>query len=216
VDADRAEITVAADVSLSAVLRARRLGPGWTVDMAQPLLPTDPTAPDPLAEAAAEAHRSACEQQLKGLARAFNMYLEASDQRFPDPDRWLDQIRPYLPLTAELHCPADPDAGIGYAMNRNLAGKQRSNITNHSITPLLFESALHIPNAADTGQSWAAPPRHPGGNHVLFVDGSVRARERKPFFKVTKGKPGPPRPAGGPRRSGPGPTPRLMPRGATP
>jgi prepilin-type processing-associated H-X9-DG protein len=212
VNADRARITMVANIPVSAVVRAKRIGPGWMVDMAQPLLYTEPTAPDPLAEAVGAEHAAACQEQLANLFLAFNMYLAASDNMFPDPDRWLDQIRPYLPLTAELHCPADPDDGISYAMNRNLGGKQRSNITNHGITPLLFESALHTPNAADTGQSWVTPSRHPGGNHVLFVDSSVRARERKPFFKVTKGKPSPSRATGGPGQSITIPSPRPVPR----
>jgi prepilin-type processing-associated H-X9-DG protein len=141
------------------------------------------------------------------------MYAAASDDLFPDPDRWLDQIRPYISPSLDLHCPADPYAGISYAMNRNLAGKRRREVANQNGTPLLVESILHTANPADTGESWAEPPRHPGGNLVLFVDGSVRLLRKKIAFDVTEAPPGARRP--GARRTVPR-TPRIGPQGGAP
>ena len=186
---DRAQVTVEAQVPVNLVLRAKRAGPGWLVDIKDPLLDVDFTSADPLLDAGAAADESTCQQHLQQLAGALRMYLASSDDRFPDPDRWLDQIQPYLSHSAHDHCPADPGEGVSYAMNRNLAGKRRSEVGNPSSTPLLFESTLHSANPSDAGNSWADPPRHPRGNLVLFADGSVRFSPKKPSFGVTQAQP---------------------------
>jgi hypothetical protein len=189
VQENRAQVTVEAEVPVNLVLRAKRAGPGWSVDLSDPLLDVDFTSADPLSSATAVADRRTCRQHLEQLAGAFRMYLAASDDRFPDPNRWFDQIQPYLSHPAHAHCPADRSEGVSYAMNRNLAGKRRSEVGQPSNTPLLFESTLHSANPSDAGNSWADPPRHPGGNFTLFVDGSVRASPRKPSFTVTRAQP---------------------------
>lgn len=196
VEGDRAEVAVGAEVPVNIVLRAHRVGPGWMVDLSRPMLSVEPTHPNPLQEAAAAADKSECQSQLRQLARAFQMYAAASDDALPDPDRWLDLIRPHLPTQVKVHCPADPEEGVSYAMNRNLAGKRRPEIAQQNSTPLLFESALHGRNPADTGESWVHPPRHPGGNYVLYVDGSVRLSPTSPSFEVTEAKPSAGHPSG--------------------
>ena len=186
VQGDRAQVTVGAELPVSVILRANRVGPGWRVDMTNPIMEGSPTSPHPLAEAAGAASKGECMQQLQRLAGAFRMYLSSSDDTLPDPDRWLDQLRPLLPEGFTAHCPEDQQAGVSYAFNRNLAGMRRSAIANPANVPLLFESTLHTANPADTGKTWADPPRHPDGNHVLFADGSVRAVSQKPSFSVTR------------------------------
>lgn len=211
VEGDRAEVTVGAEVPINIVLRAQRVGPGWMVDLSRPVLSVEPTDPDPLAKAAAAENRTTCQSQLRQLARAFQMYAAACDDALPDPDRWLDLIRPYLTGGAEVHCPADLERGVSYAMNRNLAGKRRREVADQNSTPLLFESTLHGRNPADIGESWADPPRHSGGNYVLYVDGSVRSSAAKPSFEVTEATPG-----AGPRSDAgkaPPRRPRTRPRG---
>jgi len=211
VEGDRAEVTVGAEVPVNIVLRAHRVGPGWMVDLSRPVLSVEPTHPNPLQEATAAADKSECQSQLRQLARAFQMYAAASDDALPDPDRWLDLIRPHLPTQAKAHCPADQEEGVSYAMNRNLAGKRRREIAQQNSTPLLFESALHGRNPAGTGESWVHPPRHPGGNYVLYVDGSVRLSPSRPSFEVTQAKPGAGHPSGANRP--PRPRVRVRPQG---
>jgi prepilin-type processing-associated H-X9-DG protein len=214
IEGDRADVILGAELPVSVVLRTKRVGPGWMVDLTRPALDIDPTEPDPLAKAAAKADQSLCEERLRSLGRAFQMYAAASDDLFPDPDRWLDQIRPYLDKSTEPHCPADPTAaGVSYAMNRNLAGWRRRDVGNQNSTPLLIESDLHTANPADTGESWSDPARHDNGNLVLFVDGSVRLLTAKPLFEVTKAPPGGSR--SGTRRM-PSRLPRTGPPGAAP
>jgi prepilin-type processing-associated H-X9-DG protein len=186
VQADRAQLTLACDLPVSIVLRAVRSGPGWMVDLARPLVNTSPTSPDPLKEAADSNIQGACQDQLRQLARALQMYAAANGDIFPGPDRWLQQLKPFLGEGASLHCPADKTPGVSYAMNRNLAAKKRSQVGNPAATPLFYESTLHTANPVDTGESWPSPTIHTGGNMVLYADGSVRLTAGKPSFAVTQ------------------------------
>jgi hypothetical protein len=187
VTGDRAEVTVACDIPVSVVLRAVRSGAGWMVDLARPLVNTSPTSPDPLKEAAESNIQATCQDQLRQLAQALQMYAAANNDMFPDPDHWVERIRPYVGGSGALHCPADKTPGVSYAMNRNLAGKKRSLIANAPTTPMLYESTLHAANSADTGESWPSQAFHAAGNMVVFVDGSARPMTAKPSFEVTEG-----------------------------
>lgn len=189
-DQSRADVTVVADLPVNLVLRANRSGPGWIVDFSKPLAQTDLSNPEPLKEAAAQANRQACEEQLRQLSSAIQLYAASSDDMLPDPSKWLDQIATYLPQPPRLHCPGDPKPGISYAMNRNLAGKRRREIGNPASVPLVYESTLHTRNAADTGQSWPPSAWHNGGNLVLYLDGSVRLSAVKPSFEAPPAPPG--------------------------
>jgi hypothetical protein len=189
-DQNQADVVVTADLPVNLVLRASRSGPGWTVDFSRPLAQVDLSAAEPLKEAAAQATRQACEEQLRQISSAIQLYAAASDDMLPDPSRWLDQIAMYLPQPAKLHCPGDPKGGVSYAMNRNLAGKRRRDIANPAMVPLVHESTLHARNAADTGQSWPGSAWHVGGNLVLYLDGSVRLTAAKPSFDAPKAPPG--------------------------
>lgn len=199
VTGDRAEVVLTAEVPVNLVLRATRTGPGWMVDFSRPLVPVDMASPAPLEEAIALDARTRCEEQLRQIARAIQMYAASSDDMLPDPERWVDQIRPYLPQPDPLHCPNDKVAGLSYAMNKNLAGKKLHQIANPSLTVLVYESILHQPNANDTGQGWPREPRHMGGNLVAFCDGSVRPVAAKVPFEVKEGPATGTRPAGGAR-----------------
>ena len=188
VQGDRAEVTLASDLPVSIVLRAIRTGAGWTVDLSRPFVQTDPLSPDPLKEAEEASIQAACQDQLRQLGRAMQMYAAANDDTLPDAAHWLERIRPFLGGSAGVHCPADNTPGVSYAMNRNLSGKKRSQIGNQPTTPLLYESSLHTANPADTGESWPTVPFHAAGNNVLFLDGSARAAPQKPTFAVTEGQ----------------------------
>jgi len=198
---DRAYVTLVADLPVNLVLRTTRQGPGWQVDLSRPLVSTKPTSPDPLREAAGVAKQADCQEQLRRLAQAIQMYTSLSADMLPDPDHWVDQIRPYLGNPADLHCPADPTPGVSYAMNRNLAGKTRAEVGNPALTPLLYESTLHTVNPADTGETWPTPAVHADGNLVLYLDGSVRPSQQPPSFNLTT-------PAEAPAVSKPAVTPR--------
>jgi len=194
VSGDRAQVTVAAEIPVHLVLRAARSGPGWAVDLTRPVVPIDVSAPDPLQQAVALSERMKCEEQMSQLVRAIQMYATVSEDMVPDPARWFDQVRAFLPAPgpaqAQGHCPSDSVAGISYAMNRNLAGKRLHQIANPGTTPLLYESAGHGGNPAGVGENWPTPLRHPEGNLVAFADGSVRPMTQPPSFQVAEAPPG--------------------------
>jgi prepilin-type processing-associated H-X9-DG protein len=133
-----------------------------------------------------------CQEQLQQLGRAMQMYTAASGGLLPDAAGWLDKLREFMPEAPSLHCPSDPKAGISYAYNANLEGKRQAEIASPATTPMVFASTLHGTNPADTGESWPDTVRHPDGNMVLFVDGTVRPVLRKPRFDVTLRPPQPP------------------------
>ena len=205
---DRAVVTLACDLPVHVVLRAIRSGPGWTVDLSRAWVNTDPLSSDPLKEAQEANIQSACQEQLRQLGRALQMYAAASDDTLPDAAHWLDSIQRYLAESPSLHCPADKTPGVSYAMNRNLSGKKRGQIGNQPITPLLYESTLHTANPADAGESWPSPAFHAAGNNVLYLDGSVRPTPAKPSFAVTLGE----RPPTSERPQPPRRQPTLRPR----
>lgn len=207
VESDRARVTLACDLPVNLVLRAVRVGPGWTIDLTRPVVNIDPTAPNALDQAADEANRTVCQDQLRKLGQAFQMYAAASEDILPLASTWVDQMRPFLPAGTSLHCPADTGEGISYAMNSNLAGKKRGQIANPSNTPLIYESTLHTGNPASAGEGWPTPAFHPGGNMVLYADGSVRLTPEKPSFVVTEAEPGARTPVH-PRPVRPAPRPR--------
>ncbi|MCJ7752553.1 MAG: hypothetical protein MUQ65_15930 [Armatimonadetes bacterium] len=190
VEGDRARVTLACDLPVNLVLRAVRVGPGWTIDLTRPVVNIDPTAPNALAEAADEADRTACQDQLRKLGQAFQMYAAASEDILPQASTWVDQMRPFLPPGTSLHCNSDRGEGISYAMNSNLGGKKRGQIANPSNTPLLYESTLHTGNPAGAGEGWPAPTFHASGNMVLYADGSVRLAREKPSFDITEAEAG--------------------------
>ncbi len=111
VQGDRARVTLACDLPVSIVLRATRLGAGWTVDLSRPMVSVDPTSADPLHDAVDSARKATCQEQLQKLSRAFEMYAAASDDLLPDPDRWVELVRPFGARDTSLHCPADSALG---------------------------------------------------------------------------------------------------------
>ena len=192
VQGDRATVHLQADVPVNFVLRAMRQGPGWAIDLSRPVLPLEVGAADSLETAAAIADQVTCQEQLQQLGRAMQMYTAASGGLLPDAAGWLDKLREFMPEAPSLHCPSDPKAGISYAYNANLEGKRQAEIASPATTPMVFASTLHGTNPADTGESWPDTVRHPDGNMVLFVDGTVRPVLRKPRFDVTLRPPQPP------------------------
>ncbi|MBN1628513.1 MAG: hypothetical protein JW990_02000, partial [Thermoleophilia bacterium] len=202
IEGERARVTLACDLPVNLVLRAQRLGPGWSVDFSRPVLATDPTEPNPLEAAVAEMDKTTCTEQLRQLGRAFTMYAAASDDMLPQADEWVEKLRPFLPLGISLHCPTDSAAGVSYALNANLRGKRRREVADPAQTPLVYASTLRGDNPAGTGEGWPTPSRHPDGNLVLYLDGSVRVTQTPPNFVVRAAEPGsvPTHPRAIPRR----------------
>ncbi len=120
--------------------------------------------------ARARAEQEACLSNLKQLALAALMFAQDHDDTLPSADKWTDEIMPYLKNEAILRCPAAPELECGYALNRELAGKNVNFVANPAEGVLFFESNLGKRNATGTLRDAAVPGRHNGGNNYAFAD----------------------------------------------
>jgi prepilin-type processing-associated H-X9-DG protein len=114
----------------------------------------------------------------------------------PPGRSWADAIRDTVKSDAYhrvFHCPSDtaPAPSCRYALNSALGGGRLKRVSDPAATVLLFESDLHIPNAAG-GPEVVAPPRHelksdgswssPKAGNYVFADGHVKALPAVPAF----------------------------------
>jgi hypothetical protein len=132
---------------------------------------------------AAEQLSSECSGHLMRLAQAARKYARDHDGLLPSAENWQDELALYL-LEAGggeeiFMCPAAPDLDIAYAINRELAGKRATELTDHDRLILFFESDLNVPNAAGTPEAdmpkqarhlreWDGDP----GNNIVYLSGS--------------------------------------------
>jgi ketosteroid isomerase-like protein len=63
------------------------------------------------------------QNRIQRLYSAFQEYFRDHDSKFPPPEKWMDEIEPYLLDEDALKCPAAPNLEYGYAMNEDLAGQ---------------------------------------------------------------------------------------------
>jgi prepilin-type processing-associated H-X9-DG protein len=87
-------------------------------------------------------------------------------------------VDPYIQGSFLFGCPASRDLRWGYAMNRFLSSVPMPVIAEPAQTPLLFDSALGIPNALAHPDFAAA--RHPEGANVVYIDGRVGVAHSEP------------------------------------
>ncbi len=126
-----------------------------------------------------------CYLNMKQIALAIWGYTYHHNDRFPDADRWMDEIKPYLKTEEYYHDPAAPNSErYSYAYNRNLSGAAADRVSNMSETVMLFESRLNVRNASDTGQSLITPPRHAGHQDFVFVNIGGPAGNVRPSFAL--------------------------------
>lgn len=132
-----------------------------------------------------------CYINMKQVALAIWGYTYHHNDRFPDADRWMDEIKPYLKTEDYYHDPAAPGSErYSYAYNRNLSGAAANRVSNMSETVMLFESSLNVRNASDTGRSLTKPPRHAGHQDFVFVNIGGPAGKVRPSFALHIAPPG--------------------------
>ena len=110
-------------------------------------------------------------QSLENVGRAIWLYALVHAGRFPPPQRWPDEIEPYLP-TPMKHGDAFWGAGTqgrAYAMNAHLEGKLITDISDPPSTVLLFECETGSVPQGGSDQV-AEEPRDAAGFLILFVD----------------------------------------------
>lgn len=124
---------------------------------------------------------------LKQIALGIRDYAQAHNGMLPDADEWMDEVMPYVMDWKVFHEPEMPAVGTGggsppptdslrwgYAYNRNLSGVRLDQVQSPENTVVVYESALGVKNANDTGVSVSQPGRYTGGNNYAFMDYHVK------------------------------------------
>ncbi len=129
-----------------------------------------------------------CSMNVENIAPAMAMYA-ADWGTFPDPDRWVDQLRTgYLRNDFVLKCAEDhSDARCSYGMNRALAGLSLARITNRDQLVVVYETANPGDSPSGGPEDVASPPRHPKGKSggIFWHRGNMYgyASAKAPFEK---------------------------------
>jgi len=135
-----------------------------------------------------KARHVSSESNLRQIALGIIQYVQDHDETFPDADKWIDEVMPYIKTEMVFR---DPSAPAGekwsYAFNKNLSGKKLVDLQSPATTVLLFESAAGVKNASDAGESLPKPGRHNGGTDYAFADGHVKFQQdgAKPSFLLS-------------------------------
>lgn len=138
-----------------------------------------------------EAGRSKqCQDNLRVLVRAEQMYAMDYEDRLPPAANWMDRIDAYWDKKGgtgadRLRCPeVAPQGGYGYAMNGDLGGRVRAKIDGLDAAPLIFDSPDMSKSAVSKGLVLPSSGRHIGqtkkgqtltrGNLIGLGGGGVR------------------------------------------
>ena len=140
--------------------RAFRIGAGGT-----------PQPGTPVADGAGRDH---CLSNLKNLGLGARLYSADHDNKLPDADKWVDQVRPYLNKDTFFKCASAPDLEYGYAMNAVLSGMKIAQLQSAAEMVLFFDSHLGTKNAAGGREAVCNPGRHGGGNCYVYADGRAK------------------------------------------
>jgi hypothetical protein len=122
---------------------------------------------------AAETRRAGtCVSNMIQVWRGLKTHAVAHKGLVPPAESWCDALVAGKFIRDErlLHCPKAQGA-YGYAMNSRFGGAEYETIRDPTQHVFLFESTTDLRNAHDRLQSVPDPPRHPRGNHFIYVDG---------------------------------------------
>jgi hypothetical protein len=131
----------------------------------------------------------ACQSNIYPVTRAFRLYADDYEDRFPPAENWMDRTAFYTGDERRFHCPAVSKPGetrFGYGMNSKMGGVVRDKLVNPDQIPLIFDSTNLKRSAHDPFLSFPKPGRHitrprkdnPSrrGNFVGYAGGNARIR----------------------------------------
>lgn len=137
-------------------------------------------------------HTQRCLSNVRLMARAFAMYADDYEDRYPPAAVWMDATLPYVVQERRFRCPAvvaEQVAGYGYAAEAALGGRARADVDALAEQRLLYDSTLLGRNATDDGASLPVPGRHvrraaqdgpwEPANVIAYGDGSARLEWRR-------------------------------------
>lgn len=141
------------------------------LDLMKTVFAADPS----LKQTMDKAQDMTCMSNLKQISLGILMYAQDHNEHFPDADKWVDEVTPYVKNDAIFHDPQDaPDHQWSYAFNKALSGKTLAQVAAPAETVMLFDSTTGTKNAADLGESLPHPGRHHGANVYALADGHVK------------------------------------------
>ncbi|MGC8669108.1 MAG: hypothetical protein ACP5VE_13415 [Chthonomonadales bacterium] len=114
-----------------------------------------------------------CAGNVFRLTRAFRMYSDDYDERFPPAPGWVDRTLFYTGDDRRYHCPVVSAPGedrYGYAMNDSMSARFRSKVNDPDHAPIVYDSESLVRSAHDALTSLPYPGRH-----------FVRAQKRAPL-----------------------------------
>lgn len=109
-------------------------------------------------------------KRLYNLGLAARLYVSDYDDVAPLAN-WADGIDPYLVEKSSFNSPVVP-GGFGYAMNRDMVGRNVLTISQDS-TVLFFDSTVLARSAVASLTSMPVPARYGSQNTRVYVDGRV-------------------------------------------
>lgn len=118
-----------------------------------------------------------CMDNLRRISAASFLYAKDNNDTLP-AEGWHELLAQYEEDEVAYACPAqrriDPRSS-GYAISKDIAGKQLVKIENQEKTPLYFDSKVTAPGAVAPATDTPRPGRHRNqrANNVAYVDGHV-------------------------------------------
>jgi prepilin-type processing-associated H-X9-DG protein len=118
-----------------------------------------------------------CLSNIKQQGIAFQMYIADSDEKFPNRDRWMDELFPYVKneeiYREPLWSKAKEPRPYGFAFNSRLSNAKAPK--EIGTTPVVYDSVNPIRNASDPAVSLPSPARHKGKNNIAYADGHAKS-----------------------------------------
>lgn len=123
-----------------------------------------------------------CRSNMKQLGLAFQQYAYDHKGMYPPPNKWIDELYPYVKSRYVFRCLSADTNKPTYAMNIRLRGQREKDIKNPHSTVVLFDS---VPGDNLTGGPELLPTeaRHKKYN-ILFADGQVRGYDTQDIRKL--------------------------------
>jgi prepilin-type processing-associated H-X9-DG protein len=121
-----------------------------------------------------KAREVGCSSNEKQMALSLMQYAEDNDGALPVSSAWMDKIHTYT--HQDFTCPdlGQPGHGLyGYAYNSQIGSKNISSFPAPGNVAAIYDSTNTARNASDAMTSLPSPPRHRGGNNIVYLDGHV-------------------------------------------
>ena len=121
-----------------------------------------------------------CQRNLKQLSLAVLQYVQIWDGKFPDSDKWHEQIMPYVKSTELFLCPQreTPNVVSSYAFNKQLSNVLLDKTANLDTIVTIYDAKngeLDFRHKLPDGEAAA---------NVAFADGSIRLVSREEAKKL--------------------------------